>query len=139
MVRMVRLAMMALLLRSSAAVLGQAPAAQEATPPVVAPLGVPGSAERPVRISSGVMAGLILHKVQPEYPWAARDTEGAVVMAAKIDDKGKVVDFKVMSGPEMLRGAALNAVKQWTYKPYLLNGQPVFLMTTITVMFTRSR
>jgi periplasmic protein TonB len=61
---------------------------------------------------------------------------GAVVMMAKVDKDGKVTELKVISGPEILRVAALDAVRQWTYKPYLLNGRPVFVQTTVTVMFS---
>ncbi len=84
------------------------------------------------------MAGLIAHKVDPLYPQEAEDAGvwGAVIMVAKVDKAGKIVDLKVISGPEKLREASLAAVRQWTYKPYQLNGQPVFVQTTVTVMFT---
>jgi TonB family protein len=100
-----------------------------------------GSKDKPVRVSSGVIAGLILHKVDPVYPEDAREAgiSGAVVMAAMIDDQGKITKLTVMSGPEKLRYAALDAVNQWTYKPYLLNGKPVFVQTQITVNFTITR
>jgi protein TonB len=98
----------------------------------------PGSKGRPIRVSQGVMAGLILHKVDPVYPEDARDVSGAVVMAATIDDHGKTVKLSVISGPQMLRDAALSAVNQWTYKPYLLNGNPVFVQTQITINFNRT-
>ncbi len=97
--------------------------------------GPMGDKEHPVRVSSGVLMGLILNKVWPVYPQEAIDAKvnGAVVMMAKIDKEGKIVDLKVISGPEMLRDAMLAAVRQWTFKPYLLNGQPVFVQTTITI------
>jgi protein TonB len=97
--------------------------------------GPMGEKEHPVRVSSGVMMGLILNKVWPVYPQEAIDAKvnGAVVMMAKIDKEGKIVDLKVISGPQMLRDAMLAAVRQWTFKPYLLNGQPVFVQTTITI------
>lgn len=98
----------------------------------------PGSKDRPIRVSSGVIAGLILHKVDPVYPEDAKDVSGAVVMAATIDDKGKIAALSMVSGPEKLRGAAWNAVKQWTYKPYLLNGNPVFVQTQIAINFNRT-
>jgi protein TonB len=60
-------------------------------------------------------------------------------MAAMIDDQGKITKLTVVSGPEKLRDAALDAVNQWTYKPYLLNGKPVFVQTQITVNFTIPR
>jgi TonB family protein len=100
-----------------------------------------GSKDKPIRVSSGVIAGLILHKLDPVYPEDAREAgiSGAVVMAAMIDDQGKITKLTVVSGPEELRDAALDAVNQWTYKPYLLNGKPVFVQTQITVNFTIMR
>jgi protein TonB len=97
-----------------------------------------GGEGRPARVSGGVMAGHLLNKVQPAYPQDAKDAKGsgAVVMVAKIDKTGKVVDLKAVSGPEILRERALAAVRQWTYKPYLLNGEPVFVQTTVTVNFS---
>jgi protein TonB len=58
-------------------------------------------------------------------------------MLAKLDPKGKVVELKVLSGPAMLRSAAVEAVRQWMYKPYLLNGKPVFVRTTVSINFSR--
>jgi protein TonB len=103
-----------------------------------APVVPAGSKDKPVRVSSGVIAGLILHKVDPIYPEDAREAgvSGTVVMAALIDDQGKITKLTIMSGTEKLRDAALNAVNQWTYKPYLLNGKPVFVQTQITVNFS---
>jgi protein TonB len=104
------------------------PAQESAT--AVAPAG---SKDRPIRVSSGVMAGLSLHRVLPVHPGDAKKINGVVVMAATIDDHGKIVELSAISGPEMLRDACLDAVKQWTYKPYLLNGKPVFVKTQITI------
>ena len=97
--------------------------------------GPMGDKDHPVRVSSGVLLGLILNKVRPVHPQEAMDAKvnGTVVMMAKIDKEGKIVDLKVISGPQMLRDAMLAAVRQWTFKPYLLNGQPVFVQTTITI------
>jgi TonB family protein len=102
---------------------------------------LPGSKDRPVRVSSGVIAGLLLHKVDPVYPQDAKDSgvSGSVVMAAVINDQGKISKLSVISGPEKLRDAALEAVNQWTYKPYLLNGKPVFVQTVITTNFDVAR
>jgi TonB family protein len=90
------------------------------------------------RISGGVMAGQLLTKVQPVYPQAAKDAHisGFVVMHAIVGSDGLVKDLTVVSGPALLRDAAMDAVKQWTYKPYLLNGRPTDVDTTITVNFT---
>lgn len=128
--------LIAMLLAGSTVALGQSGAA-----PIVQVQDTTnlGSKDKPVRVSSGVIAGLILHKVDPVYPQDAKDSgvSGAVVLAAVIDDQGKITKLSVVSGPEKLRDAALDAVKQWTYKPYLLNGRPVFVQTVITTMFTR--
>lgn len=96
---------------------------------------------RSVNISSGVAAGMLLHKVTPEYPIAARNGRitGTVVLEARIDKEGHVSDLKVVGGPDALQSAALNAVRQWRYRPYLLNGSPVEVMTTINVIFTLGR
>ncbi|WP_260735111.1 energy transducer TonB [Tunturiibacter lichenicola] len=126
---------MAMLMAISAA--GAITLAQE---PANAPEGssLPvGSKDRPVRVSSGVMAGLVVHKVDPANPTA--NMTGAVVIAATIDDHGKVIQMTAISGPEALHGAALAALRQWTYKPYLLNGVPVFVSTMVTVIFPRTR
>ena len=92
----------------------------------------------PVRISGGVMAGQLLSKVQPRYPQEAKDAgiQGSVVLRAVIDKQGKVVDLSVISGPPELAAASIDAVKQWVYKPYLLNGEPVDVVTTITTNYT---
>jgi periplasmic protein TonB len=90
-----------------------------------------GSREHPMRVSSGVMASLLLHRELPVYPEGARG--GAIVMAATIDREGKVATLKVLSGPEPMREPTLEAVRKWTYKPFLLNGSSVFVQTTITI------
>ena len=93
---------------------------------------------RVVRISGGVAAGNILTKVQPVYPQDAKEQHigRSVVMHARIDTAGNIADLEVVSGPEVLRASALEAVKQWTYKPYVLNGRPVDIDTTITVNYS---
>jgi protein TonB len=86
-------------------------------------------------VSPGVMMGLIVHKVEAVYPEDARDVSGSVVMLATVDDHGKIVKLSAIAGPEKLRDAAQSAVNQWTFKPYLLNGRPVFVLTQFTVKF----
>ena len=90
-----------------------------------------------VRISSGVMAGNRLTQVPPVYPQEARDQKitGAVVLHAVIGKAGTVEQLSVISGPDILATAAIDAVRQWTYKPYFLNGEPTEVDTTITVNF----
>ncbi len=91
-----------------------------------------------VRISQGVTNGLLVHKVEPPYPVLAKAAriQGDVVLKAIIDREGNIQDLQLMSGHPMLAPAAIEAVKQWRYRPYLLNGQPVEVETTITVIFT---
>ena len=77
--------------------------------------------------------------MDPIYPEDARrdHISGAVVLAATVDDEGKVLKLSSVSGPEKLRDAALNAANQWTFKPYLLNGRPVFVSTQFAVGLQR--
>ena len=91
-----------------------------------------------VRVSQGVSQGLLIHKVQPAYPPLARQAriQGTVVLQALIGKDGAIQNLHVVSGHPMLTGAALDAVKQWRYKPYYLNGEPVEVETTINVNFT---
>jgi periplasmic protein TonB len=88
-------------------------------------------------VSSGVMQGMLIDKVIPTYPAIARATHmsGAVVLQATISRTGTIKNLRVMSGTAMLRQAALDAVKQWRYRPYMLNGQPVEVETTVEVDF----
>jgi protein TonB len=88
-------------------------------------------------VSSGVMQGMLIDKVIPTYPAIARATHmsGAVVLQATISRTGTIENLRVTSGPAMLRQAALDAVKQWRYRPYMLNGQPVEVETAVEVDF----
>jgi protein TonB len=102
----------------------------------VAPSG-PAKKEGPVQVSKGVMAGRLLAPIQPVYPRiavAARQ-EGIVVITAVIDKDGRIIGAKATSGPPMLVGAAVDAVKEARYQPYLLNGEPTEVVTTVTVNF----
>jgi protein TonB len=94
-----------------------------------------------VRISEMVSVSLIARKVQPVYPDEARrnGVQGKVVMRAEINSSGDVTELAVISGDPLLVSAALEAVRQWKYKPYLLNGQPVDVETQVTVAFQLSR
>jgi TonB family protein len=93
---------------------------------------------RLVQASSGVMAGLILHRVQAVYPDTAKQSriQGMVELDATIDECGHVVDLKPISGPSELVPAAMTAVKQWEYRPYMSSGQPVAVETRVRVNFT---
>jgi protein TonB len=104
------------------------------------PTAVPKVAVQRVRVSQGVTQGMVIHRVQPTYPPLARTArvQGAVQLAAVIGKDGAVQNLHVLSGHPLLTQAALDAVKQWRYKPYILNGEPVIVDTQITVNFTLS-
>ena len=93
-----------------------------------------------IRISAGVTRGLLIQRVEPTYPTLARSArvQGDVVLSAVISTSGSIENLQLVSGHPMLVPAAIAAVKKWRYKPYLLNGQPVEVETTITVIFTLS-
>jgi periplasmic protein TonB len=103
------------------------------------PKFIPTTPQR-IRISQGVTRGLLIHREEPTYPPLARSArvQGEVVLSAIIDGNGQIQNLTLVSGHPMLVPAAIAAVKQWRYKPYLLNGQPVEVETTITVIFTLS-
>jgi len=93
-----------------------------------------------VRISQGVTKGLLIHRVEPTYPMLAKQArvQGEVVLSAIINTNGEIQNLQLVSGHPMLVPEAIAAVRQWRYKPYLLNGQPVEVETTITVIFSLS-
>jgi len=103
-----------------------------------APRVVPDVPKGPTRVPSSIAAGLLIRKVVPPYPPLAKAThaDGTVVLAATISKDGTIINLRVVSGPPMLQQAALDAVSQWRYRPYLLNGQPVDVETTVNVIFT---
>jgi periplasmic protein TonB len=91
----------------------------------------------PVRVPSTVVEGMLLRKSIPVYPVIAKAThkEGEVVLQATISTTGTIENLRVLSGDPMLQQAALEAVSQWRYRPYLLNGKPVEVETTVNVIF----
>jgi periplasmic protein TonB len=93
-----------------------------------------------VKVSQGVTQGLLIHKVEPQYPPLAKQAriQGTVVLNAVISKQGAIQNLKVISGSPMLVPAAIQAVKQWRYKPYVLNGNPVEVETSVTVNFNLS-
>lgn len=106
--------------------------------PVIAP-----ATEFPkrVRVSTGVATGLLVNKVTPVYPDVAKagHIQGAVILHALISKEGAVGNLQFVSGPPELAPSAIEAVKQWRYRPYLLNGRPVEVETQIQVNFTLVR
>jgi periplasmic protein TonB len=141
---------------------GKAPAAgtkSAATPDAPAPsvigMGAPTPAPLPnlgtdtafkpvlqtLSVSQGVSQGLLYKKVSPSYPQNAlrMHIEGTVELLATISKEGNITHIKVLSGDAQLARAASDAVKQWKYKPYLLNGEPVEIQTQVTVNFKLPR
>ena len=104
-----------------------------ASTPVALPKAVPST----LRISQGVSQGLLIKRVTPRYPQNALSMriQGAVILEATIDKEGNVKNLKTMSGDPILARAASEAVRQWRYKPYYLDGDPVEIQTQITVNF----
>jgi protein TonB len=103
------------------------------------PVAVPKIATpQRVRVSSGVQSGLLVRKVPPAYPPLARQAriQGTVILQAQISKDGNIENLQLISGHPMLAPAAIEAVKQWKYKPYLLNGEPVEVETQVQVNFT---
>jgi periplasmic protein TonB len=94
-----------------------------------------------VRVSQGVSQGLLIYRVEPKYPPIAQQAhiQGIVILTAVIDKDGIIQRLQLVSGHPMLATAAIDAVKQWRYKPYLLNGQPVEAETTVAVTFRLQR
>lgn len=106
-------------------------------PNLVANSNAPKPVLQTLNVSQGVSQGLLIKKVQPVYPPTAlrMHTEGAVQLTATIGTNGNITAVKVISGEPLLARAALDAVKQWKYKPYYLNGEPVEIQTQVTVNF----
>jgi len=107
-----------------------------AVPPTVVKPATP----QKLRVSSGVAAGMLVYQIKPVYPRLAMQAriQGTVVLQAVIGKDGTVHDLHVISGHPMLAPAAIEAVKQWKYRPYLLNNEPVEVDTQINVNFTLS-
>jgi protein TonB len=95
------------------------------------------AAPQKVSISAGVAVGLLVQKTAPVYPQIARNARvsGTVVIQATISKSGAIENSRAISGPAMLRQAALDAVRTWRFRPYLLDGQPVEVDTTVNVVF----
>jgi TonB family protein len=105
--------------------------AQQTTPPAAT------QPQRFIAVSAGVAAARRISGNSPEYPAIAKaaKVQGTVVLYAEISKDGTIQNLRVISGPPMLQSAALDAVRTWTYKPYLLNGEPVAVRTQINIVF----
>lgn len=109
-----------------------------APPPPPPPAPKP---QGPVRVGGQVRAPSLTNRVNPVYPPAAQAAQvaGAVVLEATVNKSGRVEGVRVVNGHPMLQTAAVSAVKQWTYEPLRLNGEPVPFILTVTVTFTMPR
>ncbi|HEY1732595.1 MAG TPA: energy transducer TonB [Terriglobales bacterium] len=107
------------------------------TPTFRAEANLPKLAVQKIRVSSGVAEGMLIQQVKPQYPAAARlaRVEGKVVLQAVIGKDGTIQNLHVMSGHPLLTPAAIEAVRQWRYKPYYLNAEPVEVETQIVLNF----
>jgi TonB family protein len=94
-------------------------------------------APKQLTVSQEEMQGNLLTKAVPVYPPAAKKAriQGKVVLDAVIGTDGHVENLRVLSGPPELQQSALDAVRQWTYKPYLLNGDPIEVETTVNIIY----
>ncbi len=122
--------------------------AGEITPPGSPPLPAPAlqppppppaiTEAQPIRRGGNVQAANLIYQVNPVYPPFARQirVQGAVVMEAVINKGGSIESLRVVSGHPLLNQAALDAVSQWRYRPTMLNGEPVEVITTVTVIFS---
>ena len=111
--------------------------AANATVPDTAAVGSESNG-KPVSLSSDTANTYLLQRVEPQYPDEAKQQgiQGSVVLDAVVGADGTVRGLNPVSGDRRLRGAAIEAVQQWHYKPYLVNGTPVDFETTVTINFT---
>ncbi len=110
-------------------------------PPVPMPQPPPPPKQKqiePVRRGGDVQQSKLIRRVDPEYPPLALEARvsGEVIMDVRVDEEGNVVSIRVLKGHQLLVDAARNAVVQWKYSPTILNGEPVPVVATVTVIFT---
>jgi protein TonB len=107
-------------------------------PPPTVTVAHPQAPKRPIQVSQGVAAGLLLSPIRPIYPAIAKAAriQGTVVIEATISRQGTIENLQVIEGPSMLRQAAIDAVAAARYRPFLLNGEPVEVQTSIHVIFS---
>ena len=109
----------------------------EDAPLADAPANVPRSDSKPVIIPEDMAVGMLIHKVDPEYPRLAKAARisGIVTLKATISKTGEILDLHVECGPAILQEPSLKAIREWKYRPYLLRGEPVEVQTTIKITF----
>ena len=98
----------------------------------------PTKAPSRIRVGGNVQAASLVNKVTPQYPPIAKTAHvsGTVVLHAIIAKDGSIQELQYMSGPPLLMKSAMDAVREWRYKPTMLNGDPVEVDTTISVVFS---
>ncbi len=113
-------------------VLGGVP--KSAAPPPPPP---PTHLTEPIQVGGNLQASQLVKRVEPDYPELARQArvQGLVLLRVTIDEKGDVVKIEVVRGHPLLVDAAVKAVRQWKYRPTLINGNPVPVIATVTVPF----
>ncbi len=89
------------------------------------------------KVPADVMAKLVTHRVDPDYPEAARreNLQGVIVLDVVVGRDGSVLDMRAVNGPEVLAQAAMDALRWWRFDPYRVDGQPVVVETTVAVEF----
>ncbi len=109
--------------------------------PAPPPPAVQPEQTRPIRISEGVQMAMLVRRVVPVYPALAKQARisGTVRLVGVIGRDGTIQNLQLISGPPLLVSAALEAVRQWVYRPTLLNGKPVEVIAPIDVVFTLSQ
>ena len=119
-------------------IIGSVPSA--APPPPPPPQEVKPKTPQRIRVGGQVQQANLIRQPKPIYPPLAKSAriQGTVRFEASISKEGTIENLHVVSGPPLLVQAAMEAVKQWVYKPTLLNGEPVEVLTTIDVNFTLS-
>lgn len=119
------------------ALLSAANGGSKAISGIVDSVGVVVPKSQTLKVSQAVMQSMIVKKVQPQYPYQAQRTRlhGTVLLEATIAKDGHVSNVKQTNGSEVLGRAAMDAVRQWRYKPYLLNGQPIEVQTQVSIDF----
>ena len=103
-----------------------------------APAPPPPAAPKRITVGGNVQAAALVNKVEPQYPQIAKTAHvsGTVVLHAIIAKDGSVEKLQFVSGPALLMASAMSAVKEWRYRPTMLNGQPVEVDTTVQVVFS---
>jgi TonB family protein len=93
----------------------------------------------PVQVPAEVMQKLIVHRVEPEYPAAARkeNVEGIIALDVVVASDGSVLSMKALNGPDVLAGAAMDALRWWKFEPYRINGEATAVETTVAVEFKK--